>query len=325
MKARPFMKQHLLQWLSSSEAAARQRRGRPAVVVGAAVLLWWTYLVLGDNLPWLVIAVAGAAIAGWILRDHRQVAACCAIAIATAAVLAITCVIIIDRQVPGTSDAAAVLTGFLIAAPIPAAVACTLRPTLVSMPLNAACGSGVLLLGALPTVVLGDHGEGPVLAVTALMASVVLIWRRHRRAAAARLEPLPLVNGWTDLGRRTLPNGTYVEQLLIGHGLAIACSTAALSTPEKAAFTAAHTAAATATALGLAARRVQPVVLIERESAHLKRVLVNDGDIAASVIVTDRRKIEEVTQLAPRHHRNQRRTVLTAALLPSPAIRAETR
>lgn len=323
------MKQQLLQVVSPSAAADRRRRGRPAVIVGAVLLLWWTYLVLGENLPWLLIAIAGSAIAVWIVRDHRQVAACFVIAAATAAVPAITCVILIDRQVPGASDAVAVLTGFLLAAPVPTAVACMLRPELVTMPLNAACGSGVLLLGALPIVVLGDHGEGPVLVVTALMSSVVLIWHRHRRAAAARLGSLPLINGWTDLGRRTLPDGSHIEQLLIGHGHVIACSAAALSTtPEKAALTAAHTAAATASALGLAARRVQPVVLVERESADLEKVLVNDGNLAASVIVTGRGKIQEVTRRAPRHRRgrrDQRRVVLTAALLPSPPIKAATR
>src|ERR1700712_4588863 len=110
MKERSFLKHHFLPGPAPPVGAARRRRGRPAVVVGAVVLLWWTYLVLGDNLPWLLIAITGSAIAVWILRDHRQIAACIAIAAATAAVPAITCVILIDRQVTGASDATAVLT-----------------------------------------------------------------------------------------------------------------------------------------------------------------------------------------------------------------------
>ena len=89
-------------------------------------------------------------------------------------------------------------------------------------------------------------------------------------------------------------------------------------------FAAVRTAAATATALGLSERKVQPVVLIEQDPG-LQRVLVNDGTLAASVIMTGSRQVEEVTRLAPRRHRQHRRVVLTAALLPVPAAEAATR
>lgn len=319
------MKQPLQQVFSLSAAADRRRRRRPAVIVAAIVLLWWTYLVLGSNLPWLLVAISGTAVAVWTLRGHRQVAACLAIAAATAAVPATTCVILMDRQATDAADLVAVLTGYILAAPIPTVVACVLRPALVTAPLNAACGSGVLLLGALPTVALGDHGEGPVLVVIALATSVAFVWHRHRRAAAALIAPLPLVNGWTDLGRRILPDGSRVEQLLVGSGHVIACSTATSATdPEEDSFAAVRTAAATATALGLSERKVQPVVLIEQD-LPLQRILVNDGTLAASVIMTGSRQVEEVTRLAPRRHRQHRRVVLTAALLPVPAAEAATR
>ena len=237
-----------------------------------------------------------------------------------------TCAVLIDRSASGAPDVVAVLTGYILVAPIPALVACTMRPALVNPAINALLGSGALLLGASPSVLLGDHGEGPVLLAVCLVVSVALIRHRQRRAAAALLAPLPLVNGWTDLGRRVLPDGSRVEQLLIGNGNAIACSAASSSTPPNRAFLAAtRTAAATATALGLAGRSVQPVILTDMKSPELRRYSANDGDIAASVIVTGRGQLDQVTRLAPRHLRDQRRAVLTAALLPRPAVEATTR
>ena len=143
----------------------------------------------------------------------------------------------------------------------------------------------------------------------------------NHRAAAALLTPLPQVNGWTDLGRRYLPNGTPIEQLLIGNGHVIACSTAAPSTraPEQDALRAAHTAAAAAAVLGLAGGRVQPVLLTERETPALQTHLVNDGKVAGPVIVASRRHLEDVTRLAPPSRRRLRSAVLTGALLPTTA------
>ena len=58
-----------------SAATGRRHRERPAVLVGAAVLMWWAYLVLGSNLPWLLAAIGVTVIAIWLLREHRAVAA----------------------------------------------------------------------------------------------------------------------------------------------------------------------------------------------------------------------------------------------------------
>jgi hypothetical protein len=151
----------------------------------------------------------------------------------------------------------------------------------------------------------------------ALFASVAVIVLRHRRAAAALLSDLPLVNGWTDLGRRTLPDDSRIDWLLIGRGQAITCTTTASTVSEAAAIAAVRTAATAARTLGLSDSRVQPVILTERETPGVQRHLVNDGNVAASVIVTARRHVEDVTRLAPRRRRgHQRRAVLTAALLP---------
>ena len=52
---------------------------------------------------------------------------------------------------------------------------------------------------------------------------------------------------------------------------------------------------------------------------------MNDGHIAASVIVTGQPHLEDVTRLAPRRRRRHGRAVLTAALLPVPTAPATTR
>ena len=317
------MKQFLRHTFSPVGTAGRRRRRRPAVLTAAVVLLWWLYVAVGANLPWLLAGVAAALTAVWVTRAHPQVAVCALIALVTAAVPAVVCVILISQQVIGAGDVGAVLTGYVLAAPVPALVACALRPALINAGLNALLGSTVLLLAAVPCVVLGDHGESAVVLIVALTSAVGLIWHRHRRASGALLAALPVVNGWTDLGSRVLPDGCRVDRLLVGLGHAIACSDSTSSaTPEQGALAAARTAAAAAAAIGLPGARVQPVVVTDRETAGLERHLVNDGKVAASVIVTGRYHLEDVTRLAPRRYRSHRRAVLTAALLPIPAMRA---
>jgi len=326
MKGPDRLKEHLRHEFSQPIAVARRRRRRPAVLVGGVVLVWWAYLVLGSNLPWLLAAIGVAVVAVWVLREHRGVAACVAIGTLTAAVPAVTCVILIGRQVSGAADMVAVLTGYILVAPVPALVACALRPVLVTVPVNALLGSGVLLLGAVPGVVFGDHGEGAAVLITAVTLSVALIRFRHRRAASELLAALPMVNGWTDLGRRSLPDGSRIDQLLVGRGQAIACLTSSTAGGlEKDALAAVRAGSATAAALGLSGARVQPVILSDRERPRIERYLVNDGDVAASVIVTAPRHIEAVTRLAPRRRGHRRRAVLTAVLLPLPAARSTSR
>ena len=309
-----------------SASPARRRRQRPTIAVAAAVLLWWGYLVLGPDLPWLLAAIGMSVIAVWVMRWHRDVALCAVIAAVTTAAPAVTCMILIDHQVSGASDIIAVLTGYILVAPVPALVACTLRPTLVARPVSTLLGSGVLLLAASTAVLLGgDHGEGAPILIAALTTAVALIWARHRRAAATLLAALPQLNGWTDLGRRTLPDGTQIDQLLIGNGHAIACSTSTTTAIHKASTTAVHRAAATAAALGLAGSRVQPVVLTEQQKTATERHLVNDGQVAASVIVTTADHLDHVIRMAPHRTEGHRRAVLTAAVLPAPLQTTEAR
>ena len=75
----------------------------------------------------------------------------------------------------------------------------------------------------------------------------------------------------------------------------------------------------------MAGGRVQPVILTDQENPGIERHLVNDGEVAASVIVTGQSHIGDVIRLAPRRRMGDRRAVLTAALLPVPTARAVTR
>ena len=316
---------HILREIFST-TTDRRRRQRSTVLVAAAVLLCWLSLVLGPDLPWLLTAMAVALIAVWVLRRHRAIAVCVVIAAFTAAAPAVTSVILIDRQVSGAPNVVAVLTGYILVAPVPALVACTLRPALVHRPINTLIGSAVLLLGAVPMVVLGDHGEGAAVLIVALTTSVAVVWYRHRRAATALLAALPVVNGWTDLGPRTLPDGARIDRLLFGDGQAIACSTSTTSAAlEDVLLTVARKAAAAAAALGMAGGRVQPVILTCQENPGIERHLVNDGKVVASVILTGQSHLGDVIRLAPRRRWGHRRAVLTAALLPVPTARAVTR
>lgn len=303
----------------------RRYQRRSSLMLAILVLLWWGHLVLGPDFPALVGGVITVLAALWVLRRRPAIAACAGIAAATAGVLAVTCVVVMDQQIADAADMVAVLTGFGLVAPVPAVLACTLRPVLVTAPVNALLGSAVLLLGAVPVVVFGDHGQGAALLAGALITAIAVMWIRHRRAAATLLASQPALNGWTDLGRRTLPDGSEVDRLLVGRGQAIACSTATATVTERAYLSAARRAAAAATVIGLPPSSVQPVILSGGETPGLERHLVRDGCSTASVIVISTTMLDAVTRLAPRRWRSRRRAVLTAALLPTSAERTPAR
>ena len=109
--------------------------------LGGVLLMWWAYLVLGANLPWLLIAAGTGVTAIWLLRNRRDLAACIAVGALTATIPAVTCVVLVDRQVTGASDVVAVLTGYILVAPIPALAAATPRAALLPPLGNALLGS----------------------------------------------------------------------------------------------------------------------------------------------------------------------------------------
>lgn len=303
---------------------SRLGRGRtPAVAAAAGLLLWWCSLVLGPDLPALLLTATVVLVAVWMVRYRQAAAACAGITAGTATVFAVTCVVVVDRQGGGATEVVAVLIGYLLVAPIPALVACLQRPeSLVSAPVSTLVGSGILLPSAAPTVLAGGgYGLDSVVLVTGLVTAVAMIVLRHRRAAARLTDPLPTVHGWTDLGGRRTPDGTRVDRLLLGAGYAIVGTRLVDDQPvtDRVALAAVRRAAAAAQAVGLPPHRVQPVILLtttgEKDTVH--RYPVNDGDVAASVIVCRPDHLCRVIAQAPARRPGHRRAVAAAALLPT--------
>lgn len=305
------------------KAISRFGRGRaPAAVVAALLLLCWCGLVLGPDLPVLLLVVTVAMVAVWMVRYRRAAAACVGIAAGAAAVFAVTCVVVVDRQGGGATEVVAVLIGYLVVAPIPALVACLQRPvSLVSAPVSTLVGSGILLAGAAPTVLAGGgYGLDSVVLVTGLVTAVAMIVLRHRRAAAKLTDPLPTLHGWTDLGGRRTPDGTRVDRFLLGAGYAIVGTRLVDDRPvtDRVALAAVRRAAAAAQAVGLAPHRVQPVILTTTAGKDtVRRHPVNDGDVAAAVLVVRPHQLCRVIAQAPARRPGHRRAVLAAALLPT--------
>lgn len=305
------------------KARSRSVRGRaPATAVATVLLLWWCGLILGPDLPVLLVGAAAALVGWWMVRHQPAAAACMAIAGLTAAGLGAACVVVVDRQISGAPDVVAVLMGYLMAAPIPALAACLLRPAgLVSAPRSALLGSGILLLAAAPTVPAGAYGLANLVLLTAVSTAVGVIYLRHRRAGIALTQTLPTLHGWTDLRARRTGDGTQLDHLLLGAGHAIVCTRLGnRPVTDQVVLDAVHRAAAAARAIGLSAHRVQPVILTTTLGKNpARRHLANNGDMAASVIVIRPDQLDQVTALAPPRRPGHRRAVLAAALLPGSA------
>ncbi len=79
---------------------------------------------------------------------------------------AMAAVVISTAHLGAPPAAAAVLTGFTLAGPLPAALAFLLRPHVLSPVWNAAIGTAVLLLVALPAMVFPACTFGPSLLVS---------------------------------------------------------------------------------------------------------------------------------------------------------------
>jgi len=310
---------------SLTKKVTHTRIGRHRITAATTLLmLVWLRTILGPGLPFLLIML-GTGIGGiWLLRHRKDIAASIAIITAAAGIPAAITIVMAAHNSPNVITAAAVLTGYILIAPLPTLTAWALRPALTSRPLSSLVGSLILVLTMTPIVVFGDHGYGTQLLVASATLSCGLIWTRHRRALHHHLRDLPRTTaGWTDLGPRVLPTGGQIHRVLIRRGYAVAATlTTAKTISPGALHRALSHAIDLAAAAGIPATRVRPVLLAPAATSGLGPHKVNAHGAAATVLVLTPEHLEDVTALAPRSFLRRRRPLLTAATLAQPKGRA---
>lgn len=196
------------------------RRRRPALALTTALLLTWWWVVLGPTMLVLAGGLATAAGATWLVRRRRALAASIVIAAITTAVPGLLAVWIVSTAPADAPTVAAVLTGHIIAGPIPALLAWTRRHPTDRRLVDTIIGSALLLVSTLPIALFGDHGFGTAALLAGLISVAAWNWRRQRTTDPAPGHLLDDAD-WTDLGPRKLPSGEIVDQVLVGPGLAL--------------------------------------------------------------------------------------------------------
>ena len=304
----------------------RTRWGRrPVLLLTAMFMLMWLWKVLGPDLPYLVVLLGTSIGAIWLLRHRRDVVYSIVIVAVTVAAPMIVTIVMAGAHSANVPTAAAVLTGYILAAPLPTLTAWALRPAVISRPLNCLIGSLLLLVSATPIVVFGDHGYGTQLVVTAVTLSCGLIWVRHRRALGHRLKNLPLdAAGWTDLGARLLPGGGQIDRVLIRRGYAVAATLTTAKTISPGALNRTLTRSlGLAESAGIPPARVQPILLAPAATSGLGPHQVTSRGAAAAVLVLTPDQLAQVISRAPEQRLlRRRRSLLTAAALAQPEGRA---
>lgn len=302
----------------------RTRWGRrPVLLLTAAFMLCWLWAVLGPDLPVLLILLGLGAGGTWLLRHRRDILCSIAIATITAAIPIIVTIVMAGAHSSNVPTAAAVLTGYTLAAPLPTLTAWVLRPAVISRPLNSLIGSLILLAWITPVVVFGDHGYGTQLLVGSVTLSCGLIWTRHRQALNRRLAHLPRdADGWTDLGPRVLLDGDQIHRVLIRRGYAVAATltTAKTISPGALNRTLAHSIGL-ADSAGIPASRVRPILLAPSATSGLGPHEVISRGAAATVLVLTPQQLGDITAQAPQSFLRRRRPLLTAAALAQPESR----
>ena len=317
----PHMRSVIAPFARLTKRFAATRWGRkPVTLLCAGLLLMWGWAVLGPDLPFLIILLALAATAMWILRHRRDIAYSVGIIACTAAAPVIVVLLMASAGASGTPAVAAVLTGYILAAPLPTLTAWALRPPITSRPRSALLGSLLLLIGAVPVTVFGDHGFGTSVLVGSVAAACGLVWVRHRRALARRLMHLPVRrDGWTDLGARVLPAGSELHKVLVRRGYVVAATltTGKIISPGALRRTM-NRAIDLAAAAGVPPTRVQPVLFAPRATSGTGHHHITAGGATGTVLVTASPDLLDITALAPRSHRRGHRCLLTAATLDVP-------
>lgn len=283
--------------------------------VGAAILFSWLWAALHSEVWFLLAFLSTLVAAGWALRFRRDILISVLAVLLTAGIPALVMIHEFNSQLASALPVAAVLTGHIIAAPVPTLLAWTLRPTLISRAVNSMIGSMILLLGTVPVTVFGGRWGGAAPLTTALVIACAVVIHRHRRAWNRQIAGLPTVGGWTDMGERTVPGGS--AQLFLRRGRVMTALTIHdEKIVQRVLIRAMQRSIDTATAIGIPAGRVQPVVIATHGSAPLGAHPVKTSQGQCTVLVAAPGQIP-AQQTAPRRLGAHRRTLYAAAALPS--------
>ena len=295
----------------------------PLMIASGGLLLMWCWAALGPGLPYLLTFLAVLVVLGWIVRRRRDILASLVIVAAAVAGPGVLLVIEASHHAALVNASAAVLTGYMLAAPIPTLFAWTGRPVVTSRPIGSLLGTAVLLASAAPVAIWGDHGDGTTFLVAGLVGGVGVVWVRHRRAVSRRIDAAlataarrswDLADGWCDLGTRMLPDGEKVH-LLLGAGNVVAAHRVTSSVGDGQARRAVRRSIALAAALRTSPTRIQPVLLDDNQAGEQARH-VTVVEASATVVYTAPSGLSALTAAAPRR-RGHRRLLATASALPT--------
>lgn len=277
------------------------RLGRTTTWIGVVLTAGWALHAAGTDLLWIAAATTLLIALGRRLRHNKPLLLTVAAAIITTALLTSATLWMMSNPTAASQQVAGVLTGFVLAGPVPAAVAWMWPPDLGHRHRLAAAGSVTLLLGAsIPLVTGTPAGAGAnVLVCLVLIVAGHLLYHRHHRARFNRTTTeTPF--GWTDLGIRTLSTGTSAR-LLHCRGALMVCLPIRGQNPTRRSMTrAVATAAAAAKDLHLNPRWVQPVLLTEEQDrGELQRTSCTVGEHTTTVVIAHPDMLAKVASNAP--------------------------
>lgn len=292
----------------------RRRWYRSPVVIGTLTLLaLWCWMAIGADTFILVGLLAALAGIARLAVRRRDVLASMAIAVLTTATPGVT-VIMLAASTGAPPPSAGVLTGFILAGPIPTLTAWVLmRPPVLSRPLASLVGSVILLLGTLPSIFGSQWGSVWLIGALVLSCSALAI--RHRRTLARLTSAFqPGHDGWTDLGSRRLPTGELVT-LLVGPRAVICAVNSTAATVTRGANRAVAAAVNTARALGVPPKAVHPVLITALLPASRRSpVEVERGKARAQVsLVGDVDELRDLIRFSPSSGPKLNRHALTRA------------
>lgn len=199
------------------------RGSRPALLLTGFLLITWWWVILGPNALVLVAGLTVAAAGVWTVRRRRAFAASILVAAITTAVPGALAIWIVSNAPADAPTVAAVLTGHLLAGPVPTLLAWTRCCPAAHRLTDTIIGSALLLASVIPVACFGDHGFGTAALLAGLVSVAAWNWRRQRTARTHPQGNMPTDHdrGWTDLGPRVLPSGEIADKVLVSRSLAL--------------------------------------------------------------------------------------------------------